>query len=76
MDLKTLIFPSTVCNELNGLSSVDAGIGQNDGKCDVDEHIMDVNFSGKTSLTSESRNSSWLAKRFDEELRDNTKMKL
>ncbi|CAB4278146.1 unnamed protein product [Prunus armeniaca] len=51
------------------------GIGQNDGKCDVDEHIMDVNFSGKTSLTSESR-SSWLSKRFDEELRDNTKMKV
>ncbi|CAL9018066.1 unnamed protein product [Prunus brigantina] len=47
---------STVCNELNGLSLVDVGIGQNYGKCDADEHIMDVNFSGKTSLTSESGN--------------------
>lgn len=45
---------STVCNELNGLSSVDAGIGQSDVKCDADKHIMDVEILSKTSLSSES----------------------
>ncbi|CAL9018067.1 unnamed protein product [Prunus brigantina] len=36
---------------------------------------MDVNFSGKTSLTSESGFYACIV-RFDEELRDNTKMKV
>ncbi|KAM1646291.1 hypothetical protein ACFXTN_007339 [Malus domestica] len=43
-----------ICNEVNGLSSMEAGIILNNGKCDANEHIVGVDTSNKIFLPTKS----------------------